>query len=145
MGEKTFPTLAEAAFASGKTVSWAVCGAEVQVWAFSTFWRGQLLSREFIRAFLCEDGCQGRFPNSSQAPLGQNMEVAGEDAAVMLNDKVLIAGCGHGTAVGMSSLQLVHDAVEEPDGDAALVVGEPFVKYGNEEIPPLARRDCQLP
>ncbi len=39
VSEKTFPAIAEAAFAAWKAVSWAVCCAEVQVWAVSTFWR----------------------------------------------------------------------------------------------------------
>ena len=72
------------------------------------------------------------------------MEVAGENAAVMLNDQVLVAGGGHGTAVGVARLQFIHDAVEESDGDAALVMHEPLVEDSDEEIAPLAVGDGQL-
>ena len=72
------------------------------------------------------------------------MEVAGEDASVVLDDQVLVTCGGHGAAVGVAGLQFVHDTVEESDGDAALVVVEPFVKDGDKEIAPLAVGDGQL-
>ncbi len=74
-------------------------------------------------------------------PGWQDMEVAGEDAAIVLDDQILIAGSGECAAVSLACRQLVHDAVEEADGDTLLVVSIPFVADGDEEIAPLACGD----
>ena len=101
--------------------------------------------RKLMRELLFEYVGQGCFANFAQEPCWENMEITGENAAVILDDQVLVAGGVHGAAIGLARLQLVHDAVEEADGDTTLVMRVPLVEDGDEEIAPLVCGDGEFP